>query len=302
MVVVALLSVIVLGLMAMFNQTQRAFRLGLAQTDVLESGRMATDMIAREVEQITPSDFNRTNAAPNGAILLTPNFFALVANAYQLALPGENLCRTNIMQDVFFLIRQNQTWTGIGYFVRTNRADYPSLPGNVGPVGTLYRFETNDTVAQFEQNPGGLFAGFSYVLQQVATNNVSKVVDGVIGFRIQPFDANGWLIGDGRLILYDPSWYTNWPPCMANGNLIATNTFPASGVIGDYEFYSNAVPASVELELGVLEQQTFEQYQSIPIDAVRWNFLTNAQARAVSHMHLFRQRIAIRNVDPAAYH
>ena len=55
LIVSALLSVIILGLMAMFGQTQRAFRVGLAQTDVLDAGRATADMLAREVEQICPS-------------------------------------------------------------------------------------------------------------------------------------------------------------------------------------------------------------------------------------------------------
>ncbi|HKI69507.1 MAG TPA: hypothetical protein VKA67_07960, partial [Verrucomicrobiae bacterium] len=55
LVAVALLAVIVLGLLAMFNQTQKAFQVGMAQVDVLESGRVATEMIARQLGQMTPS-------------------------------------------------------------------------------------------------------------------------------------------------------------------------------------------------------------------------------------------------------
>ena len=55
LVVVGLLSIIILGLVAMFSQTQRAFRLGLTQVDVLESGRAVTDMMTRELSQMTPS-------------------------------------------------------------------------------------------------------------------------------------------------------------------------------------------------------------------------------------------------------
>ena len=68
MVVTALLSVIVLGLMAMFTQTQRAFRTGMAQTDVLESGRMAADLLTRELEQITPCYLYRTNFQDHGGL------------------------------------------------------------------------------------------------------------------------------------------------------------------------------------------------------------------------------------------
>src|SRR6266404_4392863 len=56
MVAVGLMSFIVLGLLAMFSQTQRAFRASMTQTDVLESGRIFTDMMARELGQLAPMD------------------------------------------------------------------------------------------------------------------------------------------------------------------------------------------------------------------------------------------------------
>src|SRR5258708_2837402 len=66
LIVVALLSIIILGLLAMFSQTQKAFRAGLTQTDVLQAGRLAGDMLGRELEQITPAYVIGTNfGAPN---------------------------------------------------------------------------------------------------------------------------------------------------------------------------------------------------------------------------------------------
>jgi prepilin-type N-terminal cleavage/methylation domain-containing protein len=307
LVVVALLSVIVLGLMAMFNQTQRAFRLGMSQTDVLQSGRMATELITREIGQTTPSYLDWTNGIPVAQqpnyfwLLGAPNFCSQVTNVGYQSLPGSTAFRTNIMDDVFFLVRENQTWTGIGYFVRTNRADDPDLPGGVGPAGTLYRFETNDTVALFHANPSGLFDGFNLARAQDATNGVSKVVDGVVHFRIRPFDASGWMIPN------NPSYSTNWPysltnlPAFASSNLFFDlhNQYyiPGSGETGAYVFFSNAVPAAVEMELGVLEQQVYDQYKSIPILSAQQAFLTNQ----APHVHLFRQHIPIRTVDPTAY-
>src|SRR5947207_12610645 len=46
MVTVSLLTFIILGLLLMFNQTQRAFRTGMTQTDVLEAGRATMDMLS----------------------------------------------------------------------------------------------------------------------------------------------------------------------------------------------------------------------------------------------------------------
>jgi prepilin-type N-terminal cleavage/methylation domain-containing protein len=58
LVTVTLLSVIVLGLMVMFNQTQLAFRSSMTQTDVLESGRAVMDLLARELEQLVPANLD----------------------------------------------------------------------------------------------------------------------------------------------------------------------------------------------------------------------------------------------------
>ena len=204
MVVVGLLSIIVLGLMAMFNQTQRAFRLGMSQTDVLESGRMAGEILTREIAQTTPSYLDWTNGLTfqqqhdNYWLSAAPNFCAQAVNVGYQTLPGSTAVRTNIMDDVFILVRENQTWSGIGYFVRTNRADDPDLPGEVGPVGTLFRFVTNNTLAQFQANPGGLFDAFNvargWAQNQAMTNGVSKVLEGVVHFRIRPFDNSGWML------------------------------------------------------------------------------------------------------------
>ena len=296
MVVVALLSLIVLGLMAMFNQTQRAFQLGMSQTDILESGRMATDLVARELRGVTPSLLDRTNSAPN--------FYEQVVADQMQVLPGTNVFvrRTNVLCDLFFITRQNQTWTGIGYLVRTNRADNPSLPGGVGPVGSLFRFEINNTLAEFEQRPWGMYAAFYDLanfnpnnLSSLLTNNVSKVLDGVVDFKIRPYDLGGWVIP------YNPLYFTNSLtnfPALMSTNLIVTNNFSGSGEVGSYYFFSNAVPGSVELELGILEGPIYNRYKSIPVPGVQADFLTNQ----CGHVHLFRQRLGIRSADPAAYY
>src|SRR5688572_31806835 len=58
MVAVTLLSVITLGLLAMFYQTQRAFRVGTSQVDVLENGRAALQLICRDLQQMHVSNMD----------------------------------------------------------------------------------------------------------------------------------------------------------------------------------------------------------------------------------------------------
>src|ERR1051325_3567463 len=192
LVVMALLTVIILGLMATFNQTQRAFKLGMMQTDVLESGRLGTDMITRELTQMTPSYTDPTLNPLNPPW----NFYVLLDNRLPdnntsvQTLPGGSQTRLNLMEDLFFMNRENQTWTGIGYFVRTND-EFPLNEGR-GRVGTLYRYETNNSAIAFLQNPSGPFAGFDRIRNgPYLTNGVSKILDGVMHFRLRAFDTNG---------------------------------------------------------------------------------------------------------------
>jgi hypothetical protein len=298
LVVMGLLTVIILGLMAMFHQTQRAFRLGMTQTDVLESGRIVTDMMVRELEQMTPSGLN-------GANFNSGNFYSALINGgsppfatpavytpFLQPLPGGNGQRMNLLDDVFFIIRQNQTWTGIGYFVRSN----DNFAGVWSPVGTLYRFETNATVMDFpySASASSFFYGFktAAVPSPIVPSGVrvSKILDGVIHFRVRAYDINGNWINP------NPEYFNS----NVSTNILGKYTLASSlnpSLEANYFFYSNAVPAFVELELGILEQQTLERYRSIPVYTEQTNFL----AHQAAHVHLFRQRIAIRNLDPSAY-
>jgi hypothetical protein len=306
LVVMALLSFIVLGLMAMFNQTQRAFRAGLMQTDMLESGRLATSLIGRELELVTPSYYWNISAQDYFA----PNFFTEMqkldggrSNTFQAlpSLSGE-IWRTNIIQDVFFVTHENKTWTGIGYFARTNRP----AGTNAGAVCTLYRFQMSRSDDQFTALPYQMFTNFNFARHH--TNElptVSRIMDGVVHLRFRPCDPEGWAIPD------NPSWYTNAPSSLpavvTNLMLTYTNWIPPAREFSRVIFHSNAVPAFVEMEIGLLEQQTLERYRSLPIPVAaqyeqsprfRFFFLNSG---STAHTHLFRLRVAVRNLDSLTY-
>ncbi|HXS68730.1 MAG TPA: prepilin-type N-terminal cleavage/methylation domain-containing protein [Candidatus Polarisedimenticolia bacterium] len=271
MVVMVLLSVIILGLMAMFDQTQKAFRAGMTQTDQLEAGRMFTDLLGRELEEVTPC--YQTNGMNFYAQI--PLYAPLIQN-----LPASQRPRTEILQDLYFISRDNQTWNCIGYYVRTN----PDLGffGGVGLVGSLYRFETNVPVGQMN----GLGALLPYNTYLNATNrfNVSKVLDGVVDFQVHCYDTNGFLLTNGVPI--NNSFYR-----------ITNSLTIAPGEVEFYGFSNNIVPAYVEVELGILEPAILRQYNSIPDPLARSNYLANH----AGNVQLFRQRIAVRNVNPCAY-
>lgn len=278
LVVVALLSVIVLGLLAMFTQTQRAFRTGMTQTDVLEAGRLTTDLIVRELGQTAPA-----NQAGMNFYAAMPFHSVFYRRPFLQNLPGTTVWpkRTNLLHDVFFVTRQNQELVAIGYFVRISDPKTGVLRLSPFGVGTLYRFQTNATALsgrsvtqmldEFDQARNSEF-------------RATRVADGVAHFLARAFETNG-----------------HWIVANVGTNISAYfNRYQQDRVAGEievYEFRSNAVPAAVELELGILEDRAWQHYRALPTTLAQSNYLAGLAGR----LHLFRQRIPIRNVDPVAY-
>ena len=295
MVVVALLSVIIFGLLLMFNQTQRAFRTGLAQVDVQEGGRTLVEMIGREVMQMVPTYRERVFSGPNYVVNFTATLPATVPYAPLIqplpgppTLPnGDRNERTNLLEDMFFMQKENLRWSGIGYFVRESDG-----AGNLvfsDTVGALYRFETNYTDLQFKANPGWFTR--DYGAAQAREGRANKIVDGVVHFKVKTYDPAG---------IWQTDNLPNDPLQMKSDiRLCGYKGFPliAAGEIGYYGYYSNAVPAFVEIELGVLESRIAQRAKAIPDAIARRQYLENQASR----VHIFRMRVPVRNVDPQAY-
>jgi prepilin-type N-terminal cleavage/methylation domain-containing protein len=272
LVVVALLSIIILGLLLMFNQTQKAFRTGMAQVDVLESGRAATEMLSRELLQMTPA-YSSNGVNFYVGLPKLPGYVPLRQPLPGSSTPAEE--RENLLEEMFFLTCYNRTWAGIGYLVTW--PDNPDTNAVAPPgdgVGTLYRYYVTNL---FGQDPATLYGAYL----NARRSDMSRIIDGVVHFKVRAFDTNGvWITRDHP-----------WPPVT---NVVAQ---PFSyGEVSDLRFYSNAVPAFVEFELGILEQRTLERAKSIPA-AARRAYLEKQAGR----VHLFRMRVPIRNVDPTAY-
>ena len=66
-------------------------------------------------------------------------------------------------------------------------------------------------------------------------------------------------------------------------------------------FWSNAVPACLEFELGVLEPSILARYNSMGAPGVRLKYLQDTNLEVSTRIQLFRQRVPVRNVDPSAY-
>ncbi len=271
LVVVSIFSVIVLALMAVFSGTQRAFRSTLTQTGVLEGGRATMDLITRDLRGLVPSD-----GAVNGAV----NFLVADNGSYATPLvqsmPGGSSSRQNLLQEIFILNHYNNGWWGVAYAIGTNRQSAslatslyrlqcPTNGSTVTDPSTLY---TNQAVQSFFANP---------------LTNGSHLIDGVVHFAVRAYSPAGYQIN---------SAYTNAFPGKLSQTAFSTLQGNASGM----QMYSNNLPAAVELQLGVLEDQVLAH--ALSLSAASSLSYLQGQSGAV---HLFRQRVSIPNVDTTAY-
>jgi hypothetical protein len=282
-----LMSLIVLSLMVVFNSTQTAFRSSLTQTDVLESGRLVMNLMTSDLEAMTPSDSS------------TVNFYSAVTNfgSYTPAvspvspllqsLTASSQVRTNVLESFFSLSRQHingsSSWVGTGYTVGTNSPD--------GALYPLYRFYM--TANANNGSPDVLFSNFLYAVTfntfSTNTTNWSHLMDGVVDLRARAYDTGGnWITNDLNVTNAD---FTNWVRVSVPYSYTFAPTEPAV-----FFMYSNVVPAAVEVELGVMEDAILARAEGLPATA-QTAYLSNH----VGQVHLFRQRVMIRNVDPTAY-
>jgi hypothetical protein len=285
---VVLLSFIVMALMAVFNSTQTAFRASITQTDVLEGGRAAMGLIKGDLETMAPS-FGRTNRDVAGVVWSGAANFCANSNSsfaplvQSLAGSGSNARRVNVLQNFFILGRANlngqDSWIGTGY----------AVAGSVDGIYSLYRFSVNHPVMSW--NPVYIFTNeFNNFL--LAITNGSRLMDGVVHLTVRPYDLNG-------------RWMTNTYVYDAGAICIGTNRnvwfgAPAWGEVG-FCMYSNTLPAAVDIELGVLEDRAIQRAESLPDGVAAFWARSNYLAQQAGKVHLFRQRIPIRNVDPSAY-
>jgi len=197
MVAVTLLLIIIAALLAMFYQTQRAFRLSATQADILESGRAAMEKLAEELPEITPSF--RDSQINLYAAPLTDSAGKIFPLLVQPR-PTPAAPRVNLIQDIFFLRQHNDEWVGTGYFV---------VPSAGDPVGTLYRYEQSVFPTNIFLMPW-LFTNFQ---SSRSLSNSHRMIDRVVNLRLSPYDSQG-------------QFMTNW----VDANYSFTNSFTNSFV------------------------------------------------------------------------
>jgi len=264
LVAISILTLIVLVLYGLFDQVQKALRSNVAQVDVHEGGRAFMELASREMEQMQA-----------GNVLTNVNLFArFTATPFRQPLLSAGEQRVNELEEVFFLSLLNKHWIGTGYRVLALNSNGIATNFAKTGVGTLCRFRLSNHVANVRNPP--LYAR---VMDVTPTNfaNFQRVIDGVVHFRMRVYDQNGILITN------------NFNPSILSGVLVSTNVYNNDVEYG-YAFTNKALPASLEIELAILDPHILERYRSYPNAIVASNYL----ARQAGAIHLFQQRVPIR--------
>ncbi len=236
LVAVSLLVLIMGALFLSFYQVQRAYGVATSQQDVLEGGRAIASLVRRDL------------AGTSGANLPgVPNICATNVTA----MPN-SAGFINVIQDTFWITRNNDANFGVIYSV---------LFRGVG-VGSLCRLEAN--AARDDSLTLSKFFG-NYYNQDLT--NASIVGEGVVRFRLTPFDEYGQV--------YVPTGDTNVV------------------IRADHFSFNKGLPSYVELELGLLDQKTLRLYNAFKnVGSIQAsNFLSDHPEK----VHTFRQRIPIQN-------
>jgi prepilin-type N-terminal cleavage/methylation domain-containing protein len=290
LVAISIMVLIIFALYQIFSQTQKAMRGNMTQVDVLESGRAAMEMISRELEQISASGFSEGVNLYAGMIP--------IPRVVQADIDQVTPLRTNVLQELFFLSERDNQWHGTGY--RVLWAD--------NGVGTLFRH--GSATNRHRLSNTNLMGQFVHAVAMTNTvtgaisTNYHRVADGVIHFRITAYDPEGRRLGFDTTNIY-PSYgilrvaqngsirpfpYSTAPHVNGANVILRQDPFDQFRRETQLVFLSNALPAYVELELGVLEPATLKQYESLRGTTVGQDFLRRQAAK----VHLFRQRIPIR--------
>jgi prepilin-type N-terminal cleavage/methylation domain-containing protein len=311
---VSIMTVIVISLYTVFDHTQRALRGTMAQVDVLEGIRSTSDIVTRELEGAA---FVPLAGYTNFSVGRSP-----ISASVTLSNLTGGVLMTTVLQDVFFHRRFGENWSAIGYWVGpriTNGVDLADLAKNPSlSVGRLYRYEEQLTRAQIRSLGSQDSSSNSDARNQWLGNfeNLSRtnrlvfsapVLDGVVHFRIISYTSAGTPIYYGRNdkgVPYMQALLNDFNAALAKGSIPSKSylssrfeQLPAESVYSRFSDLSYpTAPAALELEIGVLEPQVLRQYASIaegqPGAAAA--FL----ARNAAKIHMFRQRIPLRNASP----
>lgn len=311
LVAVGLLGLIVLALYAMFDQTQRALHASIGQVDVMEGGRSAMDLIARDLARAQSPSLPATMGSPSvtniNLAIRKRNFARPAGGIFQPPGVDDTLHRDVPLNELYFQTQlQGNRWTAVGFFV-AGSAGANLLPDET--LGTLYRYQDPLTEAPRGTDAARRFSWFysyngaanknvagnqrsrqkeGFIEESYRRTNSTRLIDNVLFFRVLPFASSGIPV-DVNLAT-DPKYFGFFTNASAAGIMLTNLVSEPPDIKTTTTFVNNAMPAAVEVELGVLSPRLWTQYTNQANSELKVNFLAKHSADIL----IFRQRIPLR--------
>jgi prepilin-type N-terminal cleavage/methylation domain-containing protein len=306
LVALSLLSILVLALYAMFDQTQKALHASVGQVDVMEAGRSAMDLLARDIQQaqspnLLPSVNSKGVLVTNINLAIRKRTFTDSGKSFDPLGINDVAHRDFPLNELFFLTPyQGNQWTAIGYFVANSQG------ANLDPddtLGTLYRYQEHDsagnplTEAARGADAAERFLGFykvmdakngasirkkgqDFISADNRRTNSTRLIDNVLFFHVLPFASTGVSIDTTT----PRNFFTN---SSATGIVLTNQNLD---LLTTTTFVNSALPSALEVELGMLSPRLWTQYTNQANFSLKTNFL----AKHAADILVFRQRIPLR--------
>lgn len=280
---VTITTIITVALYAIFDQTQKAFRAGIAQVDVYESARATSEIFDRDIVRLAlnplEQEFNRT-VLPDDLNFYQYPFNIWLDDRAPYATVGNAIQQQAVFtaqQNILFFTRRNDEVTVTGFFNQPLNINWAggSRPANIPQISRLYRFTR--TVRQSDLTPALLqlylttFRNGPAASLDDPTRPFQEVTTGVIHLRWNLFGANGqWWQNATHPLLFKSAG--------GNSPLVGMT---AGGLL---------VPAQVEYELMIMEEELLEQF--ILLAESNTQQARNYIAENLQEIHLIRKRVS----------
>jgi prepilin-type N-terminal cleavage/methylation domain-containing protein len=258
LVAVGLLAFIITSLTLMFAEVRRVIRRGTNQVEIMEGARATMGMLSQGLQQASL-------AQREGLV----NLRVTLAGQAVLTLPNGSVT-TNLLQNVFVLSRAGDQW-GMNQFA------FDPEQAAAGAATLFLRtsnawWRTPEFVAVNKPVFEAAWVG--------ANSPYRRVIEGVVHLNVLPYDR------EGRLINY------------SDYSTVTTNFLVTGNPPHTYTFFNTNLPASLDLELGILESETLAELRAYagPELTNRTSVLAFLAQRP-DKVHFFRQRIPIHAVN-----
>jgi hypothetical protein len=276
----AITTIIVIALVSMFNASTKALQVANRQTDIWESARATFGILKREIGEVT------AGGLPERVHLFSANDPAAF---YELAIPNLPRPTPILRKDIYLLTRENDQWTANVFLLGRDRQSDPD-----SAVATLYHYRKSyPAVTAFDDNQLDIDVNLGVPPLKLplplaqARDALDKNLDDLADGRPPDGTVNAMAKGIVHLQLVAYA---------ADGRAF-TNSLELAALPDDHYnvrdtlwFQGDILPASLDLEMFVLEPDRIEEFRAQAGPIARQLYLE----KHINSIQLFRTRIPIR--------